>query len=116
MTAARYSPEALKRLGQVVQAIHAHRTDEDYRDARKRLIVGLAAAGWTVNDFLKSPKATPPGGSKANLRLYFHKQCVRYKIGKWSRNNKARSLFRDIRGLSVDDLIQEAKLLEVDFL
>lgn len=114
-----YTATALARLDQTLQALSEHKAAEAkreaYPDARKRLIVDLAAAGWSVNDHLKYPRATPPGGG-STLRLYIHPRAVHFKVGKWPRTRKPLSLFSDIRGLSADDLIHEARLLEIDFL
>ena len=72
-------------------------SQETYAAARLRLWFELKDKGWTISKPLKRLWAEPPG---AAYRLWFHPQGVYFNC---------HSLFLDIRGLSVEDLLRAAE-------
>lgn len=76
---------------------------ETFKDARARLLGGLASHNWAIKPHLKVPQAISPEGA---MHLYFRKQAI-YQVDK--DGNAEHSLTSDMRGVSVDDLIAMAK-------
>lgn len=76
---------------------------ETFKDARARLLGGLASHNWAIKPHLKVPQAISPEGA---MHLYFRKQAI-YQVDK--DGNAEHSLTSDMRGVSVEDLITMAR-------
>lgn len=87
---------------------------ETFDAAKRRILEGLQALGWSVSGPLKIPHATSPDGE---VRLWFKPQAVwlsqahggphAHRGGKHELGN-ARSIFVEVRGTDVADLVRYA--------